>query len=624
MKRYKYFLGATLASAALLCTSSCRDDFSEMNQDPTTVVKADPSYLFAQGVLDFEPSDYTYWFYNAAQFYQWLQTGVSTGGVSSTLAEGGTAPGFKCINVLKYANELKYVRSTMGEEESAKYEQYAAGLDVLCVYMGLFDSDFIGNVPYTEAANAAHGGTLTPKYDSVESLYALWLSNLDKDIQTFTSGDKNQIFEGAQDAIYHGKTERWAKLANSLKLKIAARLISKDRQQALRIAEEVASASCGVLNGADDDFLFNKATYNSSNQDYAYHWSNGVLRSVGASQSVMDLMLANHDPRLRFIFQKNEWNSKVVQLFFNAKRQNDIPKYIMDNIDYEVGEGGIYQFKGWKGDGEPWVRYYGLPLAFDAGQQAGTYGDWFNYASTCTYGSKTYRPYSMFQEEMIYGRLDFTLPTCPDDGVIQDIEDQPWYGMYLTTGEVNLYLAEFKLLGANLPESAEAYFNKAIQSSVEEYDRLAGLNKIPYYGTTYNYDPYEKAIDLQSGEIETMMSHKDYQLTGNKADDLEKVYIQQLLHFFMQPIDQYATARRSGIPKFNSNVWNRMDYARVPVVNIPRRVAVSAPSPTDLMYNILLETYKDQGYTVGSGAILNTERVWQDQDAPQWGAGPQL
>ena len=53
-------------------------------------------------------------------------------------------------------------------------------------------------------------------------------------------------------------------------------------------------------------------------------------------------------------------------------------------------------------------------------------------------------------------------------------------------------------------------------------------------------------------------------------------------------------------------------------------MALSAPSPTDLMYDVLIQSYKDQGYTVGSGTILNSERVWQDQGAPQWGAGPAL
>lgn len=546
--------------------------------------------------------------------------------MSSTIFEGGTGAS-SSIRVLKYLNEIKYTRSQMPQEESAAYAQYEAAMNVLCIYMGIFDSDFIGDIPYTESAQALHGGTLTPKYDRIADLYDLWLKQLDENISAFTTTEK-QEFDPVQDPIYGGQASKWAKLANSLKLKIAARLISQDRARALRIAEEVVNASCGYINGEADDFLFNKATNNTSNNDYVYHWSNGILQSSAGSQSIIDLMVNNLDPRVRFIFQKNDWNSKVVQLFFDAKRQDDVPSYIMDKINYTVGTDGTYKFESWKAPGEPWVRYHGLPLAFNAGQQAGIYGDWFNYSINCKYDDNyTYMPFSMFQTEQVYGRIDFTLPVASGDAVIQDVDDMPWYGMYLTTAEVNLYLAEFKLLGANLPQTASEYFNTALRASVEEYDRLASLNRIPYYGTTYNYDPNEKVIDLQEGEIETMMSHEAYQLTGNKAEDLEKVYVQQTLNFLMSPVDAWVTCRRAGIPKIGSSIWNREDYAAngLPVTEVPRRTVLSAPSPTDLMYDILMQAYEAQGFSIGSAnGVLNTERVWQDQGAPQYGEGPSL
>ena len=625
MKNISIMASLLLAGSSLLMTG-CQDDFAEVNVDPSSVTKGNVGYLFSQGVLEFEPSDYTYWFYNANQIYNWMQIMVPIESVTSTIFEGGTSTS-SSIRVLKYLNEIKYVRSEMNPEESAAYAQYEAAMNVLCVYMGIFDSDFIGDIPYTEAAQVLHGGTLTPKYDRIADLYDLWLTQLDENINTFMTAEK-QEFDPVQDPVFGGQAAKWAKLANSLKLKIAARLISQDRARALQIAEEVANASCGYINSEADDFLFNKATNNTSNNDYVYHWSNGILQSSAGSQSIIDLMVNNLDPRVRFIFQKNDWNSKVVQLFFDAKRQGDVPSYIMDKINYTVGSDGTYKFESWKAPGEPWVRYHGLPLAFNAGQQAGTYGDWFNYDINCKYDDNyTYKPFSMFQTEQVYGRIDFTLPVASGDAVIQDVDDMPWFGMYLTTAEVNLYLAEFKLLGANLPQTASEYFNTALRASVEEYDRLASLNRIPYYGTTYNYDPNEKVIDLQAGEIETMMSHEAYQLTGNNTEDLEKVYIQQTLHFLMSPIDAWVTCRRAGIPKIGSTIWDREDYSAngLPVTEIPRRTVLSAPSPTDLMYDILMNAYETQGFSIGSAdGVLNSERVWQDQGAPQYGEGPSL
>lgn len=624
MKKYQYLTSLLLAGSSLFMTG-CQDDFAELNQDPSTITEGNIPYLFSKGIVQFEPSSYTYWFYNANQMYQWTQLMVSNGGVNSTTFDGGTNPGMYSIDVLKFANEIKYVRSQMPEEESASYELYSAAMDVIVAYMGIWDTDFTGDIPHTEAAQALHGGTLTPKYDRVAELYDLWLANLDKAIATLTKETDFTIIAN-QDPIYAGKTDKWAKLANSLKLKIAARLIFQDKAKAIQIAEQVASASCGVMNGTEDDFIFNKSL-DTSNGDVTYHWNNAVLQSQAVSKQLADFLIENKDPRIRFVFKKNDWNSKVVELFFKAGKEKQIPHYIMEKVDYTVGADGKYVFNDWKAPGEPWVRYHGLPTAFDAGQQAGKYGDWFNYSVNCKYDDNyTYMPFSMFQEEMLRGRITFTLPVASGDPVIQDKEPQPWWGMYMTTAEVNLYLAEFKLLGANLPSSASDYFAKAVRASVEEYDRLANLNQIPYYGKTYDYDPHEAVIDLQPGEIDALLSNADYKLTGDNAKDLEKIYIQQLMHFMLSPIDSYVTARRSGVPMTKSDIFAREDYTAngYPTSKIPRRMALSAPSPTDLMHNIIEQSYKDQGFSVGSGDILNSERLWQDQGAPQWGEGPKI
>ena len=79
----------------------------------------------------------------------------------------------------------------------------------------------------------------------------------------------------------------------------------------------------------------------------------------------------------------------------------------------------------------------------------------------------SYTVYSTLNQMMIIGRYynaadQVSGATLPDDTYTFTTTDRPWYGMYMTTAEVNLYLAEFKLLGANLPGSAQDYFNKAL------------------------------------------------------------------------------------------------------------------------------------------------------------------
>lgn len=633
MNNYKKILFASLMGVAAL-TSSCRDDFADINSSPSQVTEGEPSYLFAQAVLKFEPYEYTYWFYNAPMMFQWSQMATPTGGftVNFTTTSVSGGQGSQYIETLKYVREVEYYRSTLSPEEAAKYAHVAACLDVLTVYLGVFDTDMFGDIPFLEACRALHGGTLTPAYDTVESLYALWLGQLDEAIGTFTTAT-DQIFPSTQDVVYGADVSKWARLANSLKLRIAARLLSQNKTKALEIAQQVATASCGYIDRMEDAMLFNKAMTNTSSNDYVYHWSNGFMDGTAASQRVMNFMLENKDPRVRFCYQKNEWNSIIVQAFYDRKKA--IPAFVEENVEYTTGADGKKTFVRWKGMGEPWVRYYGIPVEFDARDNANLYGDYFDYSNRFRIydeagtANKYYRPYSLFQQQMVIGRnYNFTMPTPPGGPVIEKTDSRPWYGIYFGAAETNLYLAEFKLLGATLPQSAEDYYKRGLEASVKEYDRMAGLNQIAYYGTTYDYDPNEVSIELKDGEIDAMLASSGYQLTGSKAEQLEKVYLQQMLNFTMYPNESYVTARRSGLPKFGSSLINRENYAQVPVTSIPRRFDTGTPVETDLMYKFKVESYQRQGFSITSagpnGPTLNAERVWQDQGAPQWGAGPQL
>ena len=319
----------------------------------------------------------------------------------------------------------------------------------------------------------------------------------------------------------------------------------------------------------EEMMIFNKAICNCNDGIRFIIESN--LLTGGTSQSVnLCWKIEIHGA---FLLSENEWNSKIVQAFLTQIRIF-LPIFSTRRL-YRKGKKNV-SWKRLVNHGEIlWLAW-----EMEAGKNV-EYADYFDYANRCRLTSEraAYVPFSQFQQEMIIGRYDFTLPTVPGDPIIQDTEDVPWYGMYMSTAEVNLYLAEFKLLGANLPKTAEEYFNKGVRASVEEYDRLASLNKIPYYGTTYDYDPYEKVIDLQPGEIDKMLANPDYQLTGNVASDLEKVYVQQLIHFTLFPDDQFVTVRRSGCPKEGSNLicWENFSPL-VPNDAIPRRFEVPAPS----------------------------------------------
>lgn len=641
----KFYIVALVALSSLLL-SGCAKEFAELNKSKTAVSTPNASQLFYESVVKFEPQGYLEWYYNAPMMYTWSQWGVPTGGYTTsftTTTETGDK-GNKSIDVLRYANEIMhYIEGLESDSDKANNMPYYYASKVLAIYLGIFDTDLYGSRAYTQAANYLYGGTLTPEFDTQATLFDTWLKELDECIAGFQAD--GATIQSSQDVVFKGDVGKWAKFANSLKLRIAVRLLSQDKAKAQSIANAVVSASCGYISTVDDDVLFNKATVSSESDDVIYHWNNGFMTGIGANENVVDFMVNNLDPRVRFCYTKNSWSSKIIQAYYD--RGKDIPDFIEEDVNYTVdATSGKKKFESFKAPGEPWVRYHGLPADFEAGMQnTANYNEWMFDAShfqiyklnedgsESTDGGKSYRCWSYFNLMMVTGRTyqpSSFFSTTPDDAFSISSSSRPWYGLYLGAGEINLYLAEFALYnnGSLGGKTAEEYYTAGLTASVQEYDTLNKLNQCMYYGTTYGYDPVDAVIDLKDGEIDTMLAQADYKLTGSNTEKLEKIFLQELIHFTMFPNESYVTSRRSGYPKFGSSLVPRIDFSAVPVTQIPRRFDTGMPVNTDIMYDNLMKAYQEQGFTPTgrgeNGAILHNERVWYDKGAPEWGAGQTL
>ena len=628
MKTNKIFL--ILAAVCVLGLSSCREQFAEENMSPTAVTNPDPSYMLTRCELLFEFNDYTYWFYNQALYNRWAQMGCSGSYTEESFAVG-TAVNWQTnyITMLNYRNDIdNYIEAY----EHPEMKAYSAMCGTLAAFQAIYCSDIMGDIQYSEACKYKFGGTLTPAYDSVEDLYNYIIDDLDAYIATFQ--DPSQVIVARQDLIYGGDLAKWARFANTIKLKVAVRLYLNNPDKAKQIAAAVVGSPAGYINSLEDALIFHKADSDTGG-DLAYQTGNSLSGWMGGSSAnVLNYMKAAKDPRVRFFYTKNSYNSKIVQCFIDNDMYDNLPGYIKDNIVLD-GDGN---FKEWAGDGEPWVRYFGQPIVFRSSPEYNALvGEYYDYADRYTVkvedATKSYGMYSSFQEEMVRGRVDFSLPTVPGGPVITDNEDVPWWGMYLGAGETNLYLAELSMLGAALPQSAEAYYNRGVELSVKEWDYIAGKNKIPYYGQAWvdghKYADDEVSIELKDGEIATMLATDAVKFEGSNSDKMEKIYLQQLMNFSIMPNDMFVTARRSGYPKIGSKLLPFVKFNEIELAGIPRRFEFANPLITDVMHDIRLENLQKQGFTPGtsqsgmghtSSTVLNTERLWQDKNAPQWGS----
>ena len=619
MKANKIFIALALFAVAGL--TSCRDKFAELNQKPDAVTTAEPSFLATRAQTLFETNDYLFWFYNQSYYFRWPQ--LASSGVFSEGSYGMDASvvhrqtGY--ITMLTYKNAINnYIQAY----EHPEYQAYADMCGVLAVYGAIYAIDINGDIQYTEASKYRDGGPLTPKYDRVEDLYDLFITELDQYIATFK--DETQVVVSKQDIIYNGDLAKWAKLANTLKLKIAVRLYNNNPTKAGQIAQAVLSNGVGYIDSLEDAFIFHKANATTGG-DLAYQTGNGITM-VGASENVINYMVASLDPRVRFFYTKNGFNSKIIQEFIAEGKYDSLPPFVQDNIILD-DEGNFVSYIL----GEPWNRYQGRPIVWEMSPEyeamKGIYFDYTDrYQLTVGESSKSYGIFSSLSEEMVRGRCGYTVPTIPGGPVIQDNAQIPWWGMYLGAGETNLYLAELRQLGVISTGSAQNYYERGVTLSVQEWDKVAGKNKIPYYGTTYGYDPLEESIELKDGEIEAMLATDAVKWDGS----MEKIYLQQLMNFTMLADEMYVTARRSGYPKVGSDYLPFVKFQKAELAAIPRRFEFSEPAPTDIMHDIRMESLKEQGLTPGKNqsgmgfattTVLNTERLWQDKNAPQWGSG---
>ena len=619
MKANKILIALSLL--AVVGMTSCRKEFAELNMKPSAVITEEPSFLLTAAEAAFETNDYTFWFYNQALFATWSQMGTTGIFKEDTfLMPTGVNRQTSYYAMLTYRNQInKYIEDNDHPESKA----YAAMCGVLAIYGAIYASDINGDIQYTEACQYRNGGTLTPMYDTVEELYDLWVKELDDYIKIFK--DDTQVVVGKQDIIYGGNMDKWARMANTLKLKIAVRLYNNNASKAAEIAKGVLSNSAGYIDSMDDAFIYHKADKDTGG-DLAYQTGNGLSGYMsGSSEKVVKYMVDSRDPRVRFFYTKNGFNSKIIQEFIVEGKKDDLPPYVLENINLDAdGNFASYKLE------EPWNRYFGRPVVWEMSPEyeamKGIYFDYTTrYQLTVGNANKSYSVFSTMSEEMVRGRVDFTLPTIPGGPVKQDTEDVPWWGMYLGAGETNLYLAELAQLGA-ISGNAKNYYERGVELSVKEWDYVASKNKIPYYKATYDYDPLEVSIELKDGEIAAMLATDAVKWDGS----MEKIYLQQLMNFTMMPDEFFVTARRSGYPKLGSKYLPFTEFSKFARTAIPRRFEFTDPLPTDIMHDIRLANLKAQGFTTGSNqsgaghnttTVLNTERLWQDKNAPQWGEG---
>jgi hypothetical protein len=549
-----------IAAFASLLPGACTKDFENINVDPSIVTDVDVRFLFTSSLEAMQTYRTTEWVYEDMEHFMTVCQLVTC---QSYEVSGVVNSRYSVYYSSVLPNLFEMRRVINGKTDKEKYQQINAVTYIVQVLMGLKVTDVVGSMPYTEANQGREFGKYDPKYDNQQTLYTTWLDELNNVIQVLESNLADQVTFGNNDIFYKGDITKWIKLANTLKLRIATRYQLNDPVKATQIFKEVMTDSFGPFSSTADQMTYDNPTwYPFSSNGY-----NVDIRSRHfAVETVIDFMKSTEDPRLGIYYDKNSLTGNF---------KDTLTKY---------GK----TLPAWCDLNDPNIMYQGGPADFQSIPEKSTY--FVNPFDGG--GGNRYQLISNFNRK-------FFAPTI--DGGVGDVVD-----VLVSYAEVCFYVAEFiqKGYGAGFDTKGTAaeWYEKGIRASAKTMNEIA----IAAGSTSYsNIDPL----------VDTYLANSKIALDGN--NNLEKIYIQELLNFYRNANEAYTMVRRTGYPKFNSTL-----LAREPESNmLPRRWWLLDPGEVNSAN--WSSAMAEEGFTPNDHTmlILSTERIWFDKDSPEFGEG---
>jgi hypothetical protein len=285
--------GLALAFAAAACNS---DKLTDLNKNPNSPEDVPAGPIFT----------------NATRLAvsRWLGTTYSlreTEWLAQHLAQ------------VQYNDEDRYLRLHAGDTEGSFNGAYAGELKdftqitnkgialnqpgtfgpaaVMRTWEFNYLTDSWGDIPYFEALKGdSVGGSLSPKYDAQKDIYADFFKQLAAASTSMAAATATNTL-GAADPIYAGSLLRWQRFSNSLRARLALRLINVDPATANTQLTAAFTAPGGVFVANTDNAVFKWPGDGVYDNPWAVNFKTRDDHRM--SNTIMDLLKANNDPRMQ-------------------------------------------------------------------------------------------------------------------------------------------------------------------------------------------------------------------------------------------------------------------------------------------------------------------------------------
>ena len=392
---------------------------------------------------------------------------------------------------------------------------------VLRVYAFAKMSDLYGDIPYSEAGRPEQFSY--PKYDTQEAMYKSMLAELDEAQANLSSGTAAMK---SQDLYYNGDASKWKKLANSLMLRLAMRLVKVDAATAKTYAAKAVAN--GVFTSNSDNCLLNHsgaAVTNDSSEPFAKIISNED-REFYMGKTFVDMLKSTNDPRLGLIC--------TVAPTENGKLYTNIEK---SNGTWGAADYGNMSFASQRGmpvggysDNKESQYFVGqVDASFNTQSFLENYGAYFSSPNRCTYAD----------------------PTGPT--------------FVVTYAQTCLLMAEAAQRGY-ISGSAANYYKAGVTAAFEQFSQF------PAYAAALTALNSDATVGISGGTLAAYATAYLAANPFNAARALEQINTQYYITTFGDPHEVFANWRRSGYPALTPAAMAALDGQSATVNNeIPRR-----------------------------------------------------
>ncbi len=492
-----------LAFGFLFTFSACTEDFDEINENPTALTAKDVSAKFFVTNTQqqfFGPNRYPYWrgpiihvdrFSGHTAFgykANWWSDGLGytyTGGYTGAVY--GYMEGYNST-LSSFTNFVK----PGGTLENDKF--YAIALIMKGLYYQKY-ADTFGAAPFNEASNP---DIVTPKFDSVKTIYEGVIADLDEAIgiigDASTTGAGPELL-GENDLFFNGDMQKWKQLANSLKLKMALR---GHGDAGADYSAHVSSAlSSGIL--ANDNALMARDTEIST-------WASAVYGDVWGpfygggnwhlGSKLVDHLRNNNDPRLSKYAMPIKGGTFTLERASSGSNVSLFEKHTDFLVNHLIASGADVTDSGVTGDTRTVTvaagAYVGQPVRMNSKIKPHLHRQFFSEPSTIVVQTKN-------QGKPIFPQI------------------------VMTAAESHFLAAHAALLG--IGSDANGHYQMGLRHAM-------------------------KLWDVPDAEIDAFIASEDMaSLNGTMEENLEKIAIQRWIAYFTEGYEAWAVVRDTGYPK---------------------------------------------------------------------------